>query len=310
MADKESFAKYLDIDIESAKKFYESSSTLLDSLKEFDSTIDTYIDDFITFNNAKVSSQPAINKSIALANGFKKIDKIPTNIAYHWYKKINNQIEHVKSLAIKMCGDDFKQISDSIGSLGIGYLAYNNNTTPYHSYLLDNIRPSFYVPGNTFNKIHPKAYANLINTSKHIDALFKYNLAPYSKDDNANLIQNNSAAILEGGPQMYTGDAVSLTSHGNNLITDVNAITSIEQFKSYIRTQIILVYKKLYKIINAIKSRVLSNTTFSRVSEDISFASIVNVDIDTKASIYDMFDILQNKIKDFDKDITIDAILK
>ena len=75
MADKESFAKYLDIDIESAKKFYESSSTLLDSLKDFDSTIDTYIDDFIAFNNAKVSSQPAINKSIALANGFKKIDK-------------------------------------------------------------------------------------------------------------------------------------------------------------------------------------------------------------------------------------------
>ena len=310
MVDKESFAKYLDIDIESAKNFYDSSITLLDSLKEFDSTIDTYIDDFIAFNNAKVSSQPITNKTTALVNGFKKFDKLPSNIAYHWYKKINNQIDSVKTAAIELCGDDFKQISDSIGTLGSAYLAYNNNTTPYHSYLLDNIRPSFYVPGNTFNKIHPKAYANLINTSKYVDALFKYNLAPFSKDDNANLIQNNSAATLEGGPQMYMGQAVSLTSHGNNLITDVNSITSIEQFKSQIRTQITLVYKKLYKVINIIKSRVLYNTTSTRTSNNICFDSIVNIDIDNKVSIYDMFDILQNKIKDFDKDITIDATLK
>ena len=241
------------------------------SLKEFDSTIDMYIDDFIAFNNAKVSPQPVTNKTTALVNGFKKFDKLPSNIAYHWYKKINNQIDSVKTAVIELCGDDFKQISDSIGSLGIGYLAYNNNTTPYHSYLLDNIRPSFYIPGNTFNKIHPKAYANLINTSKYVDALFKYNLAPHNKDDNANLIQTNDAASLEGGPQMYTGKAVSLTSHGNNLITDVNTITPIEQFKNYIRTQIILVYKKFYKNIKAIKSRVLYNTTSTRTSNNVFF---------------------------------------
>lgn len=310
MADIESFPKYLDIDIESCKKFYDSSSTLLSLLKNFDSSIDAYIDDYISLNNAKVSAQPSANKISALVSGFKKIDTIPTNIAYDWYKKINNQIDSVKSAVIELCGKDFKQISDSIGTLGSAYLAYNNNTTPYHSYLLDNIRPSFYVPGNTFNKIHPKAYANLINTSKCIDALFKYNLAPSSKDDNANLIQSNNVSTLEGGPQMYTGGAVSLKSHGDNLVTDVNSIASIEQFKMTIRTQITLVYKKLYKIINTIKSRVLYNTTSTRTSNNIFFDSVVNIDIDNKVSIYDMFDILQNKIKDFDKSITIDTILK
>ena len=310
MADNESFPKYLDVDVESAKAFYNSSTNLMLTLQLCDASVGEYIDEFIAFNNAKSSPQPIPNKINTLVDAFNKFDTLPVNIAYFWYKKINNQIDSVKSTAIKLCGKDFKQISDSIGSLGVGYLAYNSNTTPYHTYLLDDIRPTFYIPNNTFNKIHPKSYANLITTSKYIDALFKHNLAPSSEYDNANLIQSNKVSKQEGGAQMYAGEARSLTSHGDNLVTDVNTITKLEQFKAEIRKQITLTYSKLYKLINAIKGRVLINSTTNRESENIIFNSVVNVDIDTGVSLFDMFDILQNRIKDFDKHATIDTILK
>ena len=110
MADSESFSKYLDIDIESCKNFYDSSSTLLSLLKNFDSSIDIYIDDYISFNNAKVSAQPTTNKVLALLSGFKKIDIMPSNIAYDWYKKINNQIE---------CDLSFEELNKNLNFFGI-----------------------------------------------------------------------------------------------------------------------------------------------------------------------------------------------
>lgn len=310
MADLESFPRYLDIDFESCKSFYLSSCDLLDTLQQYDSTVSTYIDDFIKYNNSKVSPQPINNKVLTLSGCFNKIDTLPTNIAYHWYKKINNQLDSVKSSIIKLCGKDYKTISDSIGSLSDAYLNYNGNTIPYYSYNIDYIRPIFYIPGNAFNKINPKAYANIITVSKSIDALFKHNLAPACNEENTNLIQSSNVYKHEGNKNIFNGNAYSLTAHGDNLVTDVPAITNVEQFKPIIKQQVKIIYKKLYKIISAIKNRTLINSTYNRNVIEMDFSSIVNTNIDTKVSIYDLFDILQNKIKDFDKTSSIDTILK
>lgn len=299
---------YISIDFESIKSFYDNSSTILDVLKTFDQNIDIYINDFINVNRAKVSPSPVSEITESLDNIFKKINTLPNNYALYWYKQIINQIDIIKSNIIQLNSGDFKQISESIGSLAGNYTMYNIYTTPYYIYNQSNIRPSCYIPNNVVNKLNRYCYANICQAGMKVDALFMHNLAPMVGEKDTNLIQSENAYIIEG-TGLYDGPTISSTTHGDNLITDVKSVNVIYNASIAIKTQIKTTYKLLYNIVNALKNRTVLHTTNVRDTQNISFSSLTYTNFDTEKHISEMFDLLQQKISDYDKQITIESQL-
>lgn len=299
---------YASIDFESIKSFYDNSSTILDALKTFDQNIDTYINDFINVNRAKVSPSPVSEITESLDTIFKKINTLPNNYALYWYKQIINQIDKIKSSIIQLNSSDFKQISESIGSLAGKYTMYNIYTTPYYIYNQSNIRPSCYIPNNVVNKLNRYCYANICQAGMKVDALFMHNLAPMIGEKGTNLIQSENAYLIEGAG-LYDGTTMSSTTHGDNLITDVKSVNIICNVSIAIKTQIKTTYKLLYNIINALKNRTVLHTTNVRDTQNISFSSLTHTNFDTEKHISEMFDLLQQKISDYDKQITIESQL-
>ena len=299
---------YASIDFESAKNFYDNSSTILETLRTFDQNIDTYINDFIKVNNAKVSPSPVSEITESLDTIFKKINTLPNNYALYWYKQIINQIDKIKSSIIQLNSSDFKQISESIGSLAGNYTMYNIYTTPYYTYNKDDIRPTCYIPNNVVNKLNRYCYANICQAGMKVDALFMHNLAPMVSEKGTNLIQSENTYLIEGGG-LYDGPTMSSTTHGDNLITDVKSVNIIYSASIAIKTQIKTTYKLLYNIINALKNRTVLHTTNIRDTQNISFSSLTHTNFDTETHISEIFDLLQQKISDYDKQITIESQL-
>lgn len=298
---------YLAIDFESAKKLYENSSTILDVLKSFDQSITIFINDFIDVNNAKVSPAPVDELTKSLDIIIKKLDTLPDNYAFYWYKQIINQIDAIKSNIERLNPNDFKQISDSIGSLAGSRLPYNIYTTPFYIYNQTNIRPTCYIPNSTLVKVSRNMYSNICEASMKVDALFMHNLAPMVGEQNTNLIQSETANLIEFAG-LYNGPTMSSTTHGDNLITDVKAINIIQSTSIAVRSQIKSVYKKLYNIINALKSWSLHPTS-TRNTQNISFNSLTHTNFEKETHISEIFDLLQQKISDYDKQITIESQL-
>ena len=298
---------YLAIDFESAKNLYENSSTILDVLKSFDQNIVSFINDFIDVNNAKVSPSPVEELTNSLDIIIKKLDTLPNNYAFYWYKQIINQIDTIKTNIEQLNPNDFKQISDSIGSLAGSRLSYNIYTTPFYTYNQTNIRPTCYIPNNTLVKISRNMYSNICEAGMKVDALFMHNLAPTVGEQGINLIQSENANLIEFAG-LYSGLTMSSTTHGDNLITDVKVINIIQSTSIAVRSQIKSVYKKLYNIINALKSWSLHPTS-TRSTRNISFNSLTYTNFEKETHISEMFDLLQQKISDYDKQITIESQL-
>lgn len=294
----------LSLNLEDTREFYDNSNTLIDLLSNYAN----HLEDFINYNNAYVSPAPIKEQTNILSSISTKLKNMPNNIAFYWYKKINNQIDSVKKAIIKI-NPEFKTISDSIGQLSSPYSMYSDYTTPYYSYGVDNIRPTMYVPSNVFNKIPVHIYANLISASKLVDATFKHNLAPTIDDTDTNLIQSPVVISHENNKLLYSGSACSQTTHGENLVTDINAVSQANTLKIEIKKQITLCYSQLYNVINAIKGRSLLHTTSDRSTSFITFSSITKVDCNTEKLIWEMFDILQQKILS-NKTKTIENTLK
>lgn len=308
MADLESLPKLLSNVVEPTKTLYETSNTLLTELKTLDSNVADYIGDFILYNNVKVLSKPLRGMVTILNIIFRKIDKLPPYISLFWYKQIINNFKTVLTQIQDLNKTHFKPISESIGSLSNAYLAYNINTTPAYSYTNDDIRPNFYVPGNTFNKIHYKNYANLITASKYIDAVFYHNLAPTPSENDTCLIQSNSVSISEYS-NLYTKTLHAQLTHGDNLVTDVDAINQIETVKTELRKEINLIYEKTHKIINALKNRSLIHTTTPRTAKNITFNIVAGVNINNDTLIHETVDLTQQPYQDFDKGYVINDFL-
>ena len=301
---------YLAIDFESAKKLYENSSTILDVLKSFDQSITIFINDFIDVNNAKVSPAPVDELTKSLDIIIKKLDILPDVYAFYWYKQIINQIDVIKSNIERLNPNDFKQISDSIGSLAGSRLPYNIYTTPFYIYNQTNIRPTCYIPNSTLVKVSRNMYSNICEAGMKVDALFMHNLAPMAGEQDTNLIQSEDVNFIEftGFTGIYDDVTMSSFAHGDNLVTDVTAINIIQSTSVVVRSQIKSVYKKLYNIINALKSWSLHPVS-TRNTQNISFSSLTHTNFEKETHISEMFDLLQQKISDYDKQITIESQL-
>ena len=299
---------YASIDFESAKNFYDNSSTILETLRTFDQNIDTYINDFIKVNNAKVSPAPVDELIDSLDTIFKKIELLPNNYALYWYKQIINQIDIIKTSIAKLNPDNFSQISESIGSLAGSYTMYNIYTTPYYAYNKDDIRPACYIPNNVVNKLNRYTYANICQAGMKVDALFMHNLAPMDGEKDTNLIQSSNTYFTESAA-LYNGPMMSSTTHGDNLVTDTQSVNIIYAASIAIKTQIKTTYKTLYNVINALKNRTVLHTTNTRDTQNISFSSLTHTNFGTETHISEIFDLLQQKISDYDKQITIESQL-
>lgn len=306
MDTSETLPTILTVNLEDTLSFYNNSNTLIDTLKQFGEDVSLYIDDFIKFNNTKTSPSPITERVEVLNSIFNKIDSLPDYIATFWYNTIQTQISQVKQSIIKLNPTTFKDLSDSIGSLASGIGIYTPLNTPFYTYTTDYIRPATYIPNSVRNKIPKTIYANLIICSKQIDTVFKHNLSPTPDEVDTNLIQSSNVGITEL-PTIYK-KSYSSTAHGDNLVTDIDSLTQLNLLQTNVNIAIGLIYNKLYKIINCLKSRNFYNSP--RTVDTITFSSITKTDFASEKAISDCFDILQQKIADYNKKLTIESQLK
>ena len=296
--------------LEYSSSLYSNSNTLLNLISNSEC-----LGDFINFYNAKSSPSPSSNITASLYTTLLNLPNLPAPIGYYWVKKVRSQVDKIQSdlsLLLGIIKQNIPELSDTIGYAFNTYSMYTDSTTPYYSYLSTTIRPNFYLTGNTFHKINKYTFANIQMTSRYVDTLFKHNLAPTPEEatnpdlPKPNLIQSINVAKTEY-INPYDGDAKSKTAHGENLVTDVNMTATGETIKILVKKHIKLIFSTLYSIINFLKSRSLQQP---RSIENNSIEIATKIDIDSNKVIFEKFDILQQKIQDFDDIKTIESILK
>lgn len=303
--------QYLNTVLEYSTELYDNSNTLLTMINNmFGSTASSGVGDFIRVNNAKSAADPVESTTAALLTVYTNIDKYPAYLAYYWIKKFDTQIQQIQtnlSNLLALTKSAVPKLSDSIGTVGHTYSMYNDQTTPYYSYLVSNIKSNFYIPGNTFNKLNKDDFVNVCLAGKYTDIIFKHNLAPSPGETNKNLIQSSGVNNTEYNELLYISSAKAGTTHGDNLVTDINTAAQYSKLKMVIKTNIFLLLPKISNIIMFLKGRVLQST---RNLNPLYFNTVTSTDYKKRETIIEQFDILQQKLQNFANKNTIEKSLK
>jgi len=228
-----SFPKLADINFAKNADFVKKFSNYLDVIGNFTTEIGISLD----YYNCLVSG----DVTTSLINFYKDINdnklKILSNdFVNFWVNRFSSTTEPLKQIILEEVGSDknsfFTELSDSIGILLNSYNLLDDATIPFFDYTTNIYNAPNTIPVQLRNKISPTTLQVANNLSK----------------SNTILMRNNLKKINLPTPGVDPS-ADALTSHGLNLITDLNSYVIINNNLAEPIYSLIKYYSNIYSYI-------------------------------------------------------------
>ena len=228
-----SFPKLADINFAKNTDFVKKFSNYLDVIGNFTTEIGISLD----YYNCLVSG----DVTTSLINFYKDINdnklKILSNdFVNFWVNRFSSTTEPLKQIILEEVGSDknsfFTELSDSIGILLNSYNLLDDATIPFFDYTTNIYNAPNTIPVQLRNKISPTTLQVANNLSK----------------SNTILMRNNLKKINLPTPGVDPS-ADALTSHGLNLITDLNSYVIINNNLAEPIYSLIKYYSNIYSYI-------------------------------------------------------------
>ena len=227
------FPKLTDINFAKNTEFVKKFSNYLDVIGDFEAEVGISLD----YYNALVTGDVATSLTKFYKNlNDKKLTILNNDFVDFWVKRFSSTSEPLKQIIYSEVGTDrnsfFTELSDSIGILLNSYNLLDDSTIPFFDYTTSIYGAPNTIPVQLRNKISPTTLQIANDLSK-----------------NATILMRNNLKKINLPVPGVDPSADALTSHGLNLITDLNSFVLINNSLTVPVFNLIKYYSKIYSYI-------------------------------------------------------------
>jgi hypothetical protein len=279
------FPKLADINFAKNTDFVKKFSNYVEVIGGFENEIKLSLDYYNSLVNCDVAT--SLTQFYKNLND-EQLSVLGNDFVDFWVKRFSSTVEPLKQIITDEVGTDknsfFTELSDSIGLLLNSQNLLDDATIPYFDYTANIYGPPNTIPVQLKNKISPTTLEVSNSLSKSNSILMRNNLKKI------NLITASTDPAKD-----------ALTSHGLNLITDLNTFVIINNNLSTQVYAFMNYYKKIYSYIFYLNNignnsgyNPRDNTDSSGTNQQIITEIFFSLDVE---KIKQNVDLLQKKFK-------------